>query len=210
MRTDNRLLLMEKVDKASKELWDAFVKGDNKAFENLYSLNINRLLAYSKKLTKDNEIISDSIQEIFIDLFEKQKKPHIRIENPVNYIFVALRNSIIKKKKLFLNQMTHNFSALEIEEFNIVYSFQDEIIASENQKRILHKLRDSIEKLTPGQKEVIYLRYEEGLKYDDIAKIMRINVESARKQFHRAINSLRQTIENQLIILFLHFIQKKI
>jgi RNA polymerase sigma factor (sigma-70 family) len=96
-----------------------------------------------------------------------------------------------------------------VEEFKVQYSFQDSLINQEITIEILDKLRRAIQNLTSGQKEVIYLRFEEGLSYQEISRIMEISVESVRKQVFRAISSLRNILISTNFYNFFTIILKK-
>ncbi len=71
-------------------LWQSFLDGDDKSFSYIYELHINGLLAYGLKIATDREIVHDSIQEVFMDLFLKRKKIDVKIRNLKSYLFVAL------------------------------------------------------------------------------------------------------------------------
>jgi len=196
----------DRIHQKTSAMWEAFLKGDDHAFATFYFLHINKLLAYGRKITHDNDLIGDAIQEVFVDIYEKRGKSHVAIENPGAWLMVALRNNIYKKKESSRKSATHGLSPVQVEDFNIEYSFQETLINHEISREMLGKLRDAIKQLSFGQKEVIYLRYEVGLEYPDIARIMQITVESARKQLHRAILSLRKLLDSKSIFaLFLLF-----
>lgn len=186
-------------------LWRTFLDGDDKSFSVIYQQYIDSLLAYGLKLHTDREIVHDCLQEVFIDLFLKRQKINVRIENLKSYLFVALRNCLIKKIK-----QNKKFESLEKDrfseeiEFNIEYSFQDKLIELEISNEIKQKLHNAIVNLPDRQKEIIYLKFEEGLDYKEISTILKISVESARKLLYRALLSLREVIDKKVIhLLFL-------
>jgi len=177
-------------------LWRSFLKGDDKNFSIIYQQHIEELFSYVLKLSPDREIVKDCIQEVFIDLFQKRNKIDIEIKNLKSYLFVALRNCIIKK----ITQ-TRKYEPLELNEdkkeikFHVEYSFQDKLIELEISNEIKNKLRNAINNLPDRQKEIIYLKFEEEMNYDQIAKVLKISIESARKPMYRALLSLREVID---------------
>lgn len=197
----------EKID--LQVLWNSFLNGDNKAFACIYYTFINSLLSYGKKLTKDKELLGDSIQEVFTDLYIKRSKPVVRIDNLKAYLFIAVRNNILKK--LIRN---HKFKSGPNHEkiperFQVEYSFEDQWIKDEISEETSLKLNLAITNLSPGQKEVIYLKFEEGLNYQEISNVLGITPESARKQLYRALVSLRHVIGNEKIYVLLKIFIKK-
>lgn len=194
----------------SENLWDNFLRGDDKAFASIYFLHIGCLLSYGRNFTQDDEMLHDSVQEIFLDLFEKRGKPHAQIHNLKGYLLVALRNSILRKKLKQRKSSVHGLTSSEVEEFNVSYSFEEHVVSQEVSVEALGKLRQAIAGLSPALKEIVYLRFEEGLPYTEIAAIMEITVDSARKQLFRAISSLRNVLENQYFNGIILFILKKV
>lgn len=197
-------------DEGLKFLWQSFLDGDDKSFSAIYHSYIDQLLSYGYKFSNNREIVHDSIQEIFIDLFQKRKKTGVKIENLKAYLFVALRNGIIKKVK-----RNRKYEILEITDkqdnipFYVEYSFQDQLIEEEITNEVNDKLKTAIKGLPARQKEIIYLKFEEELNYEQISEIMNISVESARKLIYRALFSLREKVHSRLLIsLFLIFNKK--
>lgn len=192
-----------------KLLWQAFLKGDDKAFAGIYFTFINPLLSYGRKLTSHKEILTDAVQDVFVDMYEKRRKIHTEIVNIKAYLFVAMRNSILKK----LEHM-HKYGAGEAGiqkpgEFRMEFSCQDKWIEREITEENCLRLQRAVRNLSSGQKEIIYLKFEEGLGYGEISKALGITVESARKQLYRALVSLRNLLDQEsLIHLFALFLKK--
>lgn len=191
-----------------QSLWGSFLSGNDKAFAGLYHAFVHDLLSYGKKLCGDTNLVNDALQEIFLDLYLKRNKT--QISSPKAYLFTALKNTILKKQI-----QNRKFSSKEIDfstmsEFNIEYSFQDQIINAEISKEKSALLQQAIVTLSPGQKEIIYLKFEQELEYSEIAQLMNITIESARKQLYRALVSLREVIDNELFLTLFYFFRKKV
>jgi len=191
-------------------LWNSFLDGDDKAFAAVYDIFINALLSYGKKLTSDRELIHDAIQEIYLDLYQKRSIKHIPISNLKAYLFIALKNAILKK---ILQNRIYDDKEVDdhlLNEFNIEYSFQDQLISREISEEKHQRLQKAIVTLSFKQKEIIYLKFEEELEYPEISRLMKITVESARKQLYRALLSLRQILDNETFLILLSVLRKKI
>jgi RNA polymerase sigma factor (sigma-70 family) len=177
------------------DLWKSFVKGDETCFSQIYKQSINGLMSYGLKFTVDKELINDCLQEVFIDIYAKKKKLGKNIKRIKPYLFVAVRNGIIKR--LIKENKFHTVPLEEMNkgiDFNIEYSVEQKLIKKEDLKFVQDELKKAVHDLPPRQKEIIYLKYEEELEYTEIAEIMKISVESARKSMHRAILSLRNSL----------------
>ena len=94
-------------------------------------------------------------------------------------------------------------------DFYTEYSIEFQIMEREKNAEIDRKVTNALQHLSSKQKEVIYLRFNESLGYNEIASILDINIESVRKQVHRALKTVREIIGNELITaLFVVFIKK--
>jgi RNA polymerase sigma factor (sigma-70 family) len=186
-----------KINSDADSLWDKFLIGDDKAFSGIYYELIQSLFSYGNKLTQDRDMLSDSVQEIFLDLYQKRGKHFAPIHKIKPYLMIALKNSILKKLL-----QGRKFEDMEVDdrligEFHIEYSFQDQLISHETSDHTKRRLQQAISTLSPRQKEIIYLKFEEELGYQEIAVIMDISVESTRKQLYRALFSLRKTLDKE-------------
>ena len=77
-------------------IWERFKAGDRNAFETIYNEFIDVLYAYGAKITPNKNLLEDSIQDLFIDIYRygsKLRKP----EYLEFYLFKSLKRIIIKK-----------------------------------------------------------------------------------------------------------------
>lgn len=65
---------------------------------------------------------------------------------------------------------------------------------SENDEDLLqkHKLQKALEKISPRQRESIYLRFIQELDYEEIGAILEINYQSAKNLVSRTLIKLRE------------------
>jgi RNA polymerase sigma-70 factor (ECF subfamily) len=77
------------------------------------------------------------------------------------------------------------------EEFDVLLSYQvwQEALDLEEQKK--EDLKEAIANLTPRQREVIYLKYFEGLSTRELAEILQIRAQSIYNLVHDALENLR-------------------
>lgn len=85
-----------------------------------------------------------------------------------------------------------------VEQFDYFNSPEQEIIDQEESLQINKIIRCCIEELPPKQQEIIYLRFEHELSYEDISYILEITVESCHKTVYRSIKSIRLNVEKLL------------
>ena len=189
------------------EVWSRFRSGDQEAFAILYNLHIDNLYSYGSKLCKDEESVKDALQELFLELFLKREKITISPENLKYYLLLALKRNLVKKL-----QTGRRFSNIfsEAVEFEPEYSIEFQIMEQEKDAEINQKVINALKQLPARQKEAIYLRFNESLEYSEIATILDITVESVRKQVHRALKNIRESIGKELFTIYFNIFSKKV
>ena len=173
-------------------IWLAFKEGSWDAYTRLYNDHFKVLNNYGYKFTRDVNIIEDAIHDLFIKLWTNRAT----LGNPAsikNYLYKSLRGIIFRKI-----QGQSRFVGLESEtdyNFSFEISFDHQIIANEEERELQHKIKTVVKTLPARQQEIIYLRFYEGLGYEEIADIMEININSAYKLLYKAFNNLQGALK---------------
>jgi len=181
-------------------IWLEFKAGDWDAYTKLYKDHFKMLNNYGYKFTRDVNIIEDAIHDLFIKLWTNRTT----LGNPVsvkNYLYKSLRNIIFRKL-----QSQSRFVDLEDNpdyNFSFEISFDHQIIANEEERELQFKLKSVIKDLPARQQEIIFLRFYEGLGYEEIADIMEINTSSAYKLIYKAFNNLQIALKTSKLVIFL-------
>jgi len=187
-----------------RDIWSRFKSGDDESLTLVYSENFKKLYLFGMKITTNQTIVEDSIQDLFSDLVRNRKK----LGDTNNIHFYLLKSF---KRKLVRQLQKENRYRLKNKdedfEFNITYSVEHFIIQNETADLKFQSLQLAIAKLKPRQKEAIYLRFTEELEYNEIAEMMEMSIESCRNLLFRAIKSLRDSLKGDTSI-FLFFLQK--
>ena len=68
------------------------------------------------------------------------------------------------------------------------------LISKEIDEDIKNRLRNALGLLTKRQKEIIYLRFYEGLSYDEIETIVQVNYQTIRNCVYEAIKVLKKDL----------------
>jgi len=184
----------------NKIIWESFLEGDKEAFAHLYNLHVEVLYRYGTKLCTDDNLVKDAIQEVFLDLYLKRQKNKTNPENLRWYLILALKRNLIKKLKR--NRKLANEEECELN-FEPEYSIEKAIIKNEEEAELNRKVNVVLKNLPAKQKEALYLRYNESMEYPEIAQLLNISVESARKQVYRALSSIREKFGKGGLVLFL-------
>lgn len=174
--------------------WRNFVeKGDEPSFSILYNNHVDDLYSYGVSLGFQKETCKDAIQDTFYKLYIS--KDHLyHIKNITAYIFKSFKHRLID-----LSRKNKREETLEsvTESFTVQVTVLDNIIDSENAEIIKKKVYSLLNGLTASQREVVYLKYMIGLEHKEIADVLDIREDSARKLLYRTMEKLRQQVSDE-------------
>lgn len=163
----------------------------NDSIDLLYREYVNDLFSYAVHLGFDRETALDAIHDVFYKLCTVPIGQD-KIKNPRSYLLRALKNRLLdidKQKKKHLGFSLDD--AGEELPFTIHITIEDELIRTEEDKRLQELVEKMLQILSNRQREIIYLRYSQALDYEEIACLMNISVHSCRKLSHKAVTKLK-------------------
>ena len=162
------------------------------------------LFQYGCTLTPDRGQVEDAIQDLFVDLWRRQVEV-ASLKAPRTYLLTALRRLLLRNLQRAERSVDpwiseHAWQALVAEEPVATFAEQEERALA---------CREAIASLPRRQREVINLRYYQGLSYREIAAVMGIKTSSVGRFLDRAITSLRtylpqrlqQTLVNSMLLI---------
>jgi RNA polymerase sigma factor (sigma-70 family) len=149
--------------KSDYELWQELKQGKEEAVTQIMQYYYADLYQYSLKIAGDADLSKDCIQEVLMEIWAKREKlADVQYIKP--YLFKSLRRRIIHYK----NEKKKELDSLEIE-FDIVFSHEDFLVQELNLQEKQAKLIQALNQLSKRQREAIYLRFYEGLNYEQIS-----------------------------------------
>jgi RNA polymerase sigma factor (sigma-70 family) len=168
-------------------LWEKFRQGDYSVLEDLFKDLYKEIYYYGLKLFPVQEIVKDTIQDVFADIWVRREKMYV-VDKIKPYLFISVRHELLKqeekqRKKSSLKNYTVRSFELSKEDF--MMREEAELAASQT-------LVQCLQRLTDRQREVILLRFNHELKFEEIARIMNMNVQSVRNLLVRALESIRR------------------
>jgi len=173
--------------------WKKLKDCDEQEWKNLFRQHAEFLYAYGMKFARDEDLVKDTIQELFITIYEKRNSLS-EPEYMRAYLCSGLRNRLINALK----------KDLMISIDDVDYSFTlyiDDESADEEEKQY-KKIQDLLNKLTNRQREVVYLKYFKGLSNEEIAYTLGINKQSVANLLSEAIRQMKKDITFIVFILF--------
>lgn len=159
----------------------------------LYQQYYHDLLNYGFRITRNEELTRDCIHDLFVQLWSKPSLE--KVNDPKPYLLKALRYITIDA----LKKKTH--SNVSIDDLSTsILSHETVLINKEIDEQTGAKLTVALKTLTVRQQEVIFLRFYNGLDYDEISQVIGINNQSVRNLFSSAIKELRHRLTPILLV----------
>jgi RNA polymerase sigma-70 factor, ECF subfamily len=146
------------------------------------------LVAYARCLLRgDIEAARDVTQEVFVQLC---KEPWPEIESKAEaWLFRVCRNKSLDRIKRWENRM---HKQIDTESWNAASDqlASDPAVACQEME-ILDRVRDTVRQLSDRHQEILGLRLQQGLSYQQIAEVTGLSVSNVGVQLHEAIMKLR-------------------
>jgi len=176
------------------------IAGDQKAFKVLERRYKNAVALIVFKLVRDRSQVEDLTQEVFIKAFQ-----HLRdfdYEHQfASWLFKITNNhciDYIRKKKLRVYSIDEQ---VKTEDGEMDYEIPDSTyepdlnMLREQKSRLIHQAIDSLPK---KYREVITLRHQEELSYDEIAAKTKLPVNTIKVQLFRAREMMYKFLKDKI------------
>ncbi|MNL11607.1 ECF RNA polymerase sigma factor SigL [compost metagenome] len=168
-------------------LWIKLLQGDEAAFSSLMRIFSQPMYQYGIRIVNDGEFIEECIQNVFFELWKRRE--HLSATESVKfYLFKSLRNRVFRDHSKWKMHDSIN----EEYDFEVTFDIERHIIDQELSQETVLKLKELLNKLSKRQKEIVYLRFYEGLSQEKIAEMMGLNTQSVYNLLHVSIMRLRK------------------
>ena len=151
------------------------------------------LIRYAAGILKDQEAAKEVVQECFMNLLDENpdrfEGDHVRA-----WLFRECRNRSIDvwRKRRKLEPMTEAHE--EALSFQIGESGAGDPLRELETRRGVSGLKEEMRKLSPRHQEALWLKYNDGLSYKEIAEVMRLTPTNVGYILHEAVSRLRDKI----------------
>lgn len=155
------------------------------------------MFQYGSKICSNQPLLEDTIQDLFLEIWKNQNAvPALSVRA---YLLKALKYKLLKElsrnnSTSLQENMAENGSFELGHEAFLVSRQEDE----DRSKRVLQ----SLQQLSPRQKEIIYLKFYQNLSYEEVSVIMNINYQAARNLLYHAIKTLKKMMVHLVLLPF--------
>jgi RNA polymerase sigma-70 factor (family 1) len=153
---------------------------DLKNFEFIYIHHWEKLYAFCFRMTRDESLTQNIVQDIFTDLWERRKV--VNILSIQNYLFRAAKNQVLKeyRKKKFDTTIIDE----KLEDYLV-----DNIPSVDSE--LMDRLYLLLENLPGKRKEILIMNKIQEIGIDDIAAELNISRQTVKNQLSSALKRLR-------------------
>lgn len=180
-------------NRSSEDLWKELRNGNKIALNGLFKRFYDSMFGYGYRIIPDDDRNKDAIQEVFFQVW-KYRSNLANVESVRAYLFKSLRHQLLRDKTVRQRREKLN-KEFATEEFEIYVNYDKwlEILDLEQQQK--SKLKKAVTELSPRQREVLYLKFYEGLSSEELSKIMEVRTQSIYNLLSNAIKNLRNHID---------------
>jgi len=175
-------------------LWERLRAADKDAFFDLYKELYYPLVNFGIRVCADADISSEATDLVFTTIWEKHQTLS-RVDNVEAYLRTFLKRKLLRilerKKKLSiaLNNAGADGDWMEM-------SYEEFIVKVQSDELVKHQLKNALEKLTFRQKQLIHLKFFDGLSYEQIAEQTNQTIKTAYNTIYDALKVLRKEFKS--------------
>lgn len=172
--------------------WSRFIQDGNlDALSYIYFHYYDLLFTYGMKHGSEKQSVEDSIQDVFMNLIKYRKTLGV-VNNLTGYLVSTFRRHLfLMEQKRRQTSVAGNVADRHFEFFK---TDDQDLQEKENLEQMHETIRLCIGKLSSKQQEIIYLRFENNISYEEIAEMLQISVDSCYKSVYRSIKAIRQEV----------------
>ncbi len=189
-------------------LMEDYADGDPRAFSRLYGLLEPRLRAYLMGLVRDPAAVDDLVQLTMLKAHLARERFHVQGADPdgavQGWYFTIARNAAMdhlrdqqrtRKRQVSAGPPASDAPDPVARLADATPSAEERQVASEDERAVIEQVRAAIERLPPGQREVVTLHKLRGMSMAEIAKRLQIREGAVRVRAHRAYRALARLLE---------------
>jgi RNA polymerase sigma-70 factor (family 1) len=189
------------------EIVSQLVKGDARAFTEIFELYKDTVFAFAYSLTKSRDTAEEVVQDVFLKLWERRAQ--VRVDTSFTaYVKTVTYNQVIDFFRKARNDRTMQQKIYQKVE-QLRSGSEEYVIGKELDK--LYK--DAINNLSPQQKKAYLMSREQDKSYEEIAQALGLSRNTVRNHIAEAIRSIRQYVASNtdlaILVLALCLLQRE-
>jgi RNA polymerase sigma-70 factor (ECF subfamily) len=164
---------------------------DSRSFERLFREYFSPLMAFARKILRNEDDAREVVHQVFINLWERREEIDLG-QSLKSYLFTSVHN-----RSLNAIRDSRKFSRDPVPEESGEWDVSAQIEAMELEEKIL----ESLNRLPEKCRQIFELNRFQGLKYSEIASQLHISVRTVENQMSKALKILREQLSKYLWLL---------
>ncbi|MBN9383449.1 MAG: RNA polymerase sigma-70 factor [Chitinophagaceae bacterium] len=172
-------------------LFLAIAEGDETAYTQIFHLYTPRLLPFIFKLTKDEQLAREVLQETFLRLWMKRDQLP-QVERPASWLFRIAANICLTWLR---TQATRHRLQDRVEEKQAAHKYSSAVEVLESKEMAL-LIRQAVDALPARRQEIYRLSREQGLSHQQIAERLQLSLSTVKNQLGYSIKFIQEYLHN--------------
>ncbi|MBR5105208.1 MAG: sigma-70 family RNA polymerase sigma factor [Alistipes sp.] len=187
---------------SDKLLLEMYQQGNREAISQLLERHTRRVRDYIRMLVKDNDVAEDLTQEVLIKVVKViDEGRYVDKGRFLPWLLRIAHNRVLdyfraQKQVRSVSESSAGFDILGSKNF-AEPSIEDQIIS----EQCAEEIRALVEELPEEQREVVRMRYYEGLSFKEIAELTGVSINTALGRMRYALINMRQIIKKKNLVL---------
>lgn len=186
-----------------EELALLYVEGDNRAFDELLSRNQTKLFTYIMFVVRDQETANDIFQDTFVKVIMKLQEGKYTDSGKFSFWVTRIAHNVImdwyrQNKNEHIVEMAEDNDLTNLKSASVMDICREDEIVSE---QVHSDVRRMMNALPAPQREVVYMRFYQGLSFKEIADITGVSINTSLGRMRYAIINLRRMVREHDIML---------
>ena len=171
-----------------------YVKGDNRAFDELLSRTQTKLFTYIMFVVRDHDIADDIFQETFVKVITKLQQGLYTDSGKFQFWITRIAHNCIMDWYR-QQQSTH---IVDANEENDLQNLKNASVMDSNKEaemineQILIDIKKMMNTLPAPQREVVYMRYFQDLSFKEIAQVTNVSINTSLGRMRYALINMRR------------------
>lgn len=166
-------------------------KGDEVAYTRIFHLFTPRLFPYILKITKDETLAKEFLQETFLRLWVN-RDDLAHINNPASWLFKIAANICLNHLR---SEAIHNKLQAKVYEKMKPGEYPVAEIAEGREMELM--ISKAVDTLSPQRKEVYLLSRHEGLSHKEIADKLGISINTVKNHIGTALKGIQEYLHEK-------------
>ena len=190
-------------DMTNEELALSYVDGNNRAFDLLLGRTQDKLFQYILFVVRDKDIAEDIFQETFLKAIAKLNHGQYRpCGKFLGWMMRIAHNAVMAwfrdQRAQNIIEPTHDNDLSNLNPQDILDGYVEADYVND---QVLRDVRRIMDNLPPSQREVVFMRYYQGLSFKEIAETTGVSINTALGRMRYAIINMRRIARENNVVL---------